>query len=189
MIVERFPVAAVPNFRAQRTDLIVTALSRRSTRGILICGALRFHCALGRGGLQARKREGDGATPMGAWPIRAIRYRADRGLRPRAPLQAEPIRPADGWCDASSDRNYNRAVRHPYPASAESMWRDDALYDIVVVLGYNDLPRQRGLGSAIFMHIARDGLTPTEGCVALRPRDLRLVLRHIGRNSRVQIKR
>ena len=86
------------------------------------------------------------------------------------------IRPRDGWCDAPADRNYNRPVRHPYPASAERLWRADGLYDVVVVLGYNDRPRVRGRGSAIFMHVARPGYAPTEGCIALaRPHLLRVL--------------
>ena len=78
----------------------------------------------------------------------------------------------DGWCDATGDRNYNRPISHPYPASAERMWRQDQLYDIVVVLGYNDRPRVRGRGSALFLHVARPNLAPTEGCIALRRSDL-----------------
>ena len=86
------------------------------------------------------------------------------------------IRPADGWCDASGDRNYNRAVKLPYPASAEQMWREDELYDLVVVLGHNMRPRARGLGSAIFMHVARPDYAPTAGCVALSPPHLARLL-------------
>jgi L,D-peptidoglycan transpeptidase YkuD (ErfK/YbiS/YcfS/YnhG family) len=110
--------------------------------------------------------------------MRGVLYRRDRVRRPRTQLPARAIRPHDGWCDASADRNYNRPVRHPYPTSAERLWRADALYDVVVVLGYNDYPRLRGRGSAIFMHVARPGYAPTEGCVALsRPHLLRLLER------------
>lgn len=91
-------------------------------------------------------------------------------------LPVQPLKPDDGWCDAVADRNYNRKVRHPYPASAEQMWRGDALYDLVVVLDYNERPRVRGKGSAIFMHVARPGFLPTEGCIALRAGDLRKLL-------------
>lgn len=87
------------------------------------------------------------------------------------------IKPADGWCDAVRDRNYNRPVQHPYPASAERLWREDRLYDVVVVLDHNQQPRIRGHGSAIFLHVRRPGSAPTEGCVALEPNDLRRLLR------------
>ncbi len=95
--------------------------------------------------------------------------------------------PSDGWCDAPTDRNYNRPVDHPYPASAERLWRDDGLYDVVVVMGYNDHPRIAGRGSAVFMHVGAPGLTPTEGCIALaRPHLLRL-LRAIAPDTRIEI--
>jgi L,D-peptidoglycan transpeptidase YkuD (ErfK/YbiS/YcfS/YnhG family) len=93
----------------------------------------------------------------------------------------------DGWCDAPGDRNYNRPISHPYPASAERMWRQDQLYDIVVVLGYNDRPRIRGRGSAIFLHVARGNLAPTEGCIALRRSDLEKLLPLIGGRTTLRI--
>jgi L,D-peptidoglycan transpeptidase YkuD (ErfK/YbiS/YcfS/YnhG family) len=99
--------------------------------------------------------------------IQRVLYRADRLLRPRTLLPSVRIRTDAGWCDASSDRNYNRPVHHPYPARAEHLWRQDGLYDVVVVLGYNDRPRVRGLGSAIFLHVAASAGAPTEGCIAV----------------------
>jgi L,D-peptidoglycan transpeptidase YkuD (ErfK/YbiS/YcfS/YnhG family) len=145
----------------------VTVLSPGATRGTLTFAGLRFPCALGRAGCRARKREGDGATPIGQWRLRAVLYRPDRMRRPLTSLPTRAIRRHDGWCDASADRNYNRPVRLPYPASAERLWREDALYDVVVVLDYNECPRVHGRGSAIFMHVARPGYAPTEGCIAL----------------------
>jgi L,D-peptidoglycan transpeptidase YkuD (ErfK/YbiS/YcfS/YnhG family) len=97
------------------------------------------------------------------------------------------IKPDDGWCDAVGDRNYNRRVRHPYPASAERLWRQDALYDVIVVLDHNRQPRVQGAGSAIFMHLARPGYRPTEGCVALARRHLLLVLAAARRDMRIVI--
>ncbi len=122
------------------------------------------------------KREGDGATPVGAWPLREVFYRPDRVARPRTRLPVTPLRRDDGWCDDPADRNYNRRVRLPYPAGHERLWREDHLYDLVVVLGYNDRPRACGKGSAIFMHLATRGFGPTEGCIALRETDLRRLL-------------
>ena len=165
----------------------VSALSAGSRRGFVRFGTVVLPCALGRGGCRSIKREGDGATPIGIWPVRCVFYRADRIGRPRCRAPVQALRPADGWCDAPLDRNYNRRVRHPYPASAERLWRDDHVYDVVVVLGHNDRPRRRGMGSAIFMHLARAGFTPTEGCVAMRERDLRRVLAALGRADCVSI--
>jgi L,D-peptidoglycan transpeptidase YkuD (ErfK/YbiS/YcfS/YnhG family) len=151
-------------------------------RGSLRFAGMQFPCAFGRGGCRARKREGDGATPIGQWRVRRVLYRPDRVGRPRTPLPVRAIRIRDGWCDAPSDRNYNRPVRLPYPASAERLWREDELYDVVVVLGHNDCPRTKGRGSAIFMHVAKPGYAPTEGCIALAlPHLLRLLERLDGR--------
>ena len=135
-------------------------------------------CALGRGGVVAAdgKREGDGATPLGAWPLRRVLWRADRLARPATALPAAPLAPDDGWSDDPADPAYNRPVTHPHPHSAERLWREDGLYDVLVVLGHNDDPPVAGLGSAIFLHCAGPGSPPTEGCVALLREDLLAVL-------------
>ena len=136
-------------------------------------------CALGKAGVigAADKREGDNKSPLGVWPMREVWYRPD--VYPDGPATALPVRataPDDGWCDAPDDPAYNRPVKLPYPASAERMWRDDAVYDLVVILGHNDDPPIPGLGSAIFMHLAREGYPGTEGCVALGRPDIEAVL-------------
>lgn len=132
----------------------------------------RFRCALGRAGVRPEKREGDGATPAGVFPLRRVLYRADRLDAPRSGLPVAAIGEADGWCDDPADPAYNRPVTLPYGGRHERLWRDDGVYDLVVVVGHNDAPPVPGLGSAIFIHVARPGWTPTEGCVALARDDL-----------------
>jgi L,D-peptidoglycan transpeptidase YkuD (ErfK/YbiS/YcfS/YnhG family) len=132
--------------------------------------------ALGRGGVRSDKREGDGATPEAALPIRRVLYRADRLPRPACAMAAEPLAPDEGWCDDPLHADYNRMVRLPHPARHEALWRDDGLYDVIGVLGWNDAPVARGRGSAIFLHVARHDYAPTEGCVALSLSDLRALL-------------
>lgn len=150
--------------------MIFTAFSD----GRLALGDREVRCALGPAGVVAAadKREGDGASPEGVWPMRRVLYRPDRLGPPRTGLPTQPIAVNDGWCDAPGDPAYNRPVTLPYPASAERMWRDDGVYDIVVILGHNDDPPVPGRGSAIFLHIARADYRPTEGCVALAREDL-----------------
>ena len=162
-------------------------MSPQSRRGWLTCGNIVVPCALGRGGILALKREGDGATPRGRFRLESVRFRTDRLRRPRTVLPTTATRANDGWCDAASDRNYNRAVTHPYPASAEHLWRQDGLYDVFVILDYNRRPRRRGAGSAIFLHVAGEGLAPTEGCVALARRDLLKLLPLINRKTRLVV--
>ncbi len=182
MIVKRHP-------RRQPPDLVVRTLSQAARQGVLQVGGRVVRCAVGRRGLAAIKREGDGKTPMGRWSIDGVLYRGDRALPPATRLPVRRIGPNDGWCDAVEDRNYNRPVTHPYPLSAEHLWRADALYDIVVVLGYNIRPRVKCRGSAIFMHLARPDWTPTAGCIALRRRDLVDILQRVGRGSRIIVAR
>ena len=145
--------------------------------GRFVLGERVTRCALGRGGvIEAQtKCEGDGMSPLGAWPIRRLLYRPGKGP-PATSLPATVIDPLDGWCDDAGDVAYNRPVTLPYPASAEHLWREDGVYDLIVVLGHNDDPVVNGAGSAIFLHLARDGYAPTEGCVALSRPDLEALL-------------
>ena len=136
----------------------------------------RWRCAVGRGGIRADKSEGDGATPRALLPLRRVLYRADRLPPPRCAVPVEPLAPSDGWCDDPADAAYNRPVTLPHPARHEEMWRDDHVYDIVGVLGWNDAPVARGRGSAIFLHLARPDYPPTEGCIALSLPYLRAAL-------------
>jgi L,D-peptidoglycan transpeptidase YkuD (ErfK/YbiS/YcfS/YnhG family) len=136
----------------------------------------RVRTALGRGGLSHAKREGDGATPIGVFPLRNLLYRADRLARPQTGLAVSVIEPGSGWSDDPADPLYNRPVTLPHPYSHERLWRDDGLYDLIVPLGYNDDPPVPELGSAIFLHCARPDYGPTEGCVAIAVSDLLTLL-------------
>ncbi len=146
--------------------------------GWLDIGGRRVRCALGPAGVvpAAAKREGDGASPAGVWPIREVWCRPDRGPPPATEIRVRCMKPEDGWCDDPQDPAYNRHVTLPYPASHERLWRDDGVYDIVVVLGHNDDPPVPGMGSAIFLHIAAPGYAPTHGCVAVERKDLEALL-------------
>ena len=144
--------------------------------GVLHHGGQRFRAALGAGGVSARKQEGDGATPAGLLPLRRVLFRADRLPRPRAAVPVSLLAPQDGWCDDPAAPEYNKPVRLPFSARHEALWRDDGVYDVIGVLGWNDAPVERGRGSAIFLHLARPDHAPTEGCVALARADLLAVL-------------
>ena len=148
-------------------------------------GASRFRCAIGRGGMRRGKHEGDGATPIGAWPLREVFYRADRMARPVTKLPIRALAANDGWCDAPSDPQYNKNVKLPYGASAEELWRRDHVYDLIVVAGYNDAPVVPGAGSAIFLHIARSTYAPTAGCVAFSRANLIAILSMVDERSRL----
>jgi L,D-peptidoglycan transpeptidase YkuD (ErfK/YbiS/YcfS/YnhG family) len=156
--------------------------------GYLDFAGRTFRCALGRAGIAARKSEGDGACPQGRFALRRVLYRADRMAGPPATaLPVSPIARDMGWCDDPEDPLYNRPITLPYAARHEVLWRDDGLYDLVAVLGYNDAPVVPGRGSAIFLHIARPAYEPTEGCVALARDDLLAVLAACRADTHIRI--
>jgi L,D-peptidoglycan transpeptidase YkuD (ErfK/YbiS/YcfS/YnhG family) len=161
-----------------------------ASAGLLHADDRGIACSIGRSGTiaAADKKEGDGATPIGTWPLRAILLRPDRVMAPAAlALPWRWIRPDDGWSDDSADPAYNRPVRHPHPHSAEHLWREDGLYDIIVILGHNDAPAVPGAGSAIFLHCWRDGAT-TEGCVAVAKDDLLALLPQLAAGDALTIR-
>lgn len=169
--------------------LIVRPRPGKPAEGLLCLGNLVFPCALGRGGIKAIKREGDGATPLGRMRLLYGWYRTGR-IGPRhSGLRLKRITMRDGWCDAPDDRNYNRPVPLPYPASCETMLRADRLYDCCIVMDYNISQRRRGRGSAIFFHIARPGFLPTEGCVAVTPQVMARLLPHLSDKTVLIVRR
>jgi L,D-peptidoglycan transpeptidase YkuD (ErfK/YbiS/YcfS/YnhG family) len=167
-------------------DLIVTA-KIGETRGLARLGDRTFDCALGRSGLVADKREGDGGTPIGRFPFRRLLYRADRVAHIETRLPARHIERDDGWCDDPASPDYNQPVRLPHPARHEQLWLESPLYDLVVVIGHNDDPIVPGAGSAVFLHVARDDWSPTAGCVAFRREDLLTILAHVTTRDSVHV--
>jgi L,D-peptidoglycan transpeptidase YkuD (ErfK/YbiS/YcfS/YnhG family) len=157
----------------------ITTRPGRRSRGWLIAGALIAPVALGRSGIRADKREGDGATPAGVFhPVR-VWWRADRMWRPQTRLPVRRIGPHDAWCEDPSDRRYNRPFRRSASEPGDRLCRDDGLYDLIVEIDHNTRPRSAGRGSAVFIHIARPGLAPTAGCIALRRNDLLALVRRL----------
>ncbi|MEM1040768.1 MAG: L,D-transpeptidase family protein [Pseudomonadota bacterium] len=156
-------------------------------KGLLSVDGRVYPCALGRSGVVTIKREGDGGTPRGSFRLLWGYVRKDRVSRPVSGLSLYGTSPYDGWCDAVGDRNYNRPVKVPYRASHETLMRDDGLYDVVIVMDHNVSRRLKRGGSAIFFHIARPDFEPTEGCVAVAPHVMRLLLPKLSRNTRLTV--
>ena len=154
---------------------------------VLECAGRRYRCAIGRGGISVAKREGDGVTPAGAWQLRRLLYRPDRLAAPEGALAAQALRPDDGWCDDPREDSYNRLISLPFSGSHETLWRQDHVYDVIVELGYNDDPVRSGLGSAIFLHVAKPDYGPTEGCVALGLEDLLALLEPCDETARLTV--
>lgn len=169
------------------TYIHVRAINQAARQARLSLGTLTFPCWLGRAGLTFRKREGDGMTPVGLWALKPGFFRAGRLRRfGSGPLLA-PLSPAMGWCEAPSSGQYNRMVRLPFRDVSEGMWRSDNAYDIVIPTSHNERPRVKGLGSAIFFHLLREGAGSTAGCVAVTGPVMRKILTRCGRNAALVI--
>ncbi len=157
------------------------------SRGLLLAGGLAIPVALGRTGIRANKREGDGATPRGHFRLTRLWWRADRRPRPPTRLPARRIGADDAWCEDPASRHYNRPIRLAPGTPGDRLRRSDGLYDFVIEIDHNTRPRVAGRGSAVFVHVARVGLRPTAGCVALPAERLRLLLARLSRRTRIVI--
>ena len=166
-------------------NLIVTS------NGVMQAGGSTYTCAIGRSGFLRDKREGDGSTPVGTFYLKKVYYRPDRLPNnlsaPETNLPVQALTSLDGWCDDPADTAYNQMVTLPFTASHEKMWRDDGLYDVVVEISHNDDPPIPGAGSAVFIHVAKPGYAPTEGCVALAKPDLLEILKSASKDSQIVI--
>jgi L,D-peptidoglycan transpeptidase YkuD (ErfK/YbiS/YcfS/YnhG family) len=158
-----------------------------ASRGVLLAGARAIPVVLGRSGIAANKREGDGATPRGRFGLIRLWWRADRLPRPRTRLPARRIDRALAWCENPADRRYNRPFRRSANEPGDRLWREDRLYDLVIEISHNACPRVAGRGSAVFLHVARPDRSGTAGCVALDGKDLQRLLRRLGPRTRIII--
>jgi len=152
-----------------------------------MAGMLALPVALGRGGIKANKREGDGGTPRGSFRLKRLWWRADKHPRPVTSLPIQRITPMDGWCEDPTDRHYNRPIKIPANASSDRLARKDNLYDFIIEIDHNARPRIAGRGSAVFIHAARQGFAPTAGCIALEPKTLRRMLSRLGPRTRIVV--
>jgi L,D-peptidoglycan transpeptidase YkuD (ErfK/YbiS/YcfS/YnhG family) len=157
------------------------------SRGWLLAGPLAIPVAIGRSGIKANKREGDGGSPRGLFRLVRLWWRADRHPHPRTFLPTRRIRLGDGWCEDPRDRHYNQPIHVPQKSEGDRLARADHLYDYIIELDHNTRPRIAGRGSAVFVHLARDNFGPTAGCVALRPDKLRGLLSRLGPRTRIGI--
>ena len=173
--------------KASLSRLRVRRRPGQPAKGWLTAGGMALPVALGRAGIKANKREGDGSTPRGVFRLKRLWWRADRHARPPTLLPARRIKPDDGWCEDPRDRRYNRPVKLAPSSRADRLKRADALYDFIVEIDHNTRPRVAGRGSAVFIHAARAGFAPTAGCVALELGALRRLLARLGPRTLIMV--
>jgi L,D-peptidoglycan transpeptidase YkuD (ErfK/YbiS/YcfS/YnhG family) len=168
-------------------EIRIRAAAGDPRRGWLTAGGRTAPVALGRGGVRANKREGDGGTPKGSFRPRRLWWRADRHPRPLTFLPVRPIRPEDAWCEDPASRHYNRPMRLERGHSGDRLRRDDHLYDFIVEIDHNSSPRIAGRGSAVFLHLARENFAPTAGCVSMTKATMLRLLARLGPRTRIVI--
>jgi L,D-peptidoglycan transpeptidase YkuD (ErfK/YbiS/YcfS/YnhG family) len=156
-------------------------------RGWLTAGPVTIPVALGRGGILANKREGDGGTPRGSFRPRQLWWRGDRHNRPQTFLPARIIGGEDAWCEDPKDRHYNQPVRLGRKQGGDRLKRADHLYDFIIEIDHNTRPRISGRGSAVFLHLARDNFGPTAGCVSMTKPAMLQLLRRLGPRTKIII--
>ncbi len=179
-------------YRALRGNRPLAAIRIRAAagnprRGWLTAGGRAIPVALGRAGIKANKREGDGGTPKGTFRPRQLWWRADRHPRPRTGLPVRAIGPEDAWCEDPASRHYNRPIRLDRAASGDRLRRDDHLYDFIVEIDHNSSPRIAGRGSAVFLHLARDNFGPTAGCISMTKSTMLRLLARLGPATKIVI--
>jgi L,D-peptidoglycan transpeptidase YkuD (ErfK/YbiS/YcfS/YnhG family) len=165
----------------------IRAAASDPRRGWLTVDGRTIPVALGRGGIRANKREGDGGTPKGTFRPRQLWWRADRYARPRTFLAVRTIGPEDAWCEDPESRHYNQPVRLDRSGGGDRLMRDDALYDFIVEIDHNASPRIKGRGSAVFLHLARENFAPTAGCVSMTRSEMLRLLQRLGPDTRIVI--
>lgn len=158
------------------------------SQGWLCADTMCLPVALGRSGIKANKREGDGGTPRGTFRLKRLWWRKDRLSRPSTRLPVRPIGHQDAWSEDPADRRYNRPVRRGAGEPGDRLWREDHLYDLIVEIDHNDRPRISGRGSAVFIHLARPGFSSTAGCVGLQKNRLLQLLTRLGPTTRIDIR-
>ena len=148
---------------------------------------LKFRCALGKEGVKKKTMEGDNITPKGIFKIIKIYYRPDKIKKIKTLIKKIKIKKNMGWCDDPSSRFYNKLINLPTKYTHEKLYRNDSLYDLIVVLSYNTNPIIKNKGSAIFIHIAKNSYKKTKGCIALKKKHLIEIISKIKKNTKIKI--
>jgi L,D-peptidoglycan transpeptidase YkuD (ErfK/YbiS/YcfS/YnhG family) len=155
--------------------------------GFLRYKNLKFRCALGKAGIKRKVKEGDNITPKGIFKITKIYYRPDKIKDIVTPIKKIKIKKSIGWCDDPNSIHYNKQIKLPSKFSHEKLYRNDNLYDLILVLNYNTNPIVKNKGSAIFLHITNDSYKKTKGCIALKKDDLIQLIYKISVNTKIKI--
>ena len=148
---------------------------------------VKFRCALGKGGIKKKKEEGDNITPKGTFKLTKIYYRHDKIKNITTSIKKIKIKKDMGWCDDPESKFYNKQIRLPNKFGHEKLYRNDNLYDLILVLNYNTNPIIKNKGSAIFIHVAKNSYKKTKGCIALKREDLIKLVSQVRKDTKIKI--
>jgi len=155
--------------------------------GFLTLNKNKYKCSFGKNGFSKNKREGDLKTPVGNFRVLECFYRPEKIFKPKTNLNCKKIKKNMAWCNDPKSKKYNELISLPFRDKYEKLYRQDRCYDILITINYNIDPVTKNLGSAIFIHIAKKGYKSTEGCIALKKKDIVTLLKHINKNTRIKI--
>ena len=147
----------------------------------------KLRCSIGKRGISINKKEGDKKTPKGKFKLKYILYRKDRMPNLKTKLKKIEIKKNMGWCDDPGSKHYNKIINYPFKYSAEKLWRKDNIYDVIIIIDYNLNPIIKNKGSAIFLHIAKQRYKPTNGCIAVSKKNIKLISLEINKKTKLQI--
>ena len=153
----------------------------------LSLGDYKVKCAIGKRGISNKKKEGDLTTPKGVYRIKGIFYRKDKVKKLKSIIKKKVIKKNMGWCDDPKSKDYNKLIKYPFKYNSEKLFRSDNIYDIILVLNFNMNPIKRNKGSAIFIHVAKKNLRPTKGCVAIKKKELKKIVRLMSKKVKIII--
>ena len=147
----------------------------------------KVKCAIGKRGINIKRKEGDLITPKGSFKVKRVFYRKDRIKKLFIKIKKTVIKKNMGWCDDPRSRNYNQLIRYPFSFKSEKLFRSDNIYDIILVLNFNMNPIKKNKGSAIFIHVAKKKYLSTKGCVAISKIELKKLIKLLSYNSKIII--
>ena len=147
----------------------------------------KLRCSIGKRGISINKKEGDKKTPKGKFKLKYILYRKDRMPNLKTKLKKIEIKKNMGWCDDPGSKHYNKIINYPFKYSAEKLWRKDNIYDVIIIIDYNLNPIIKNKGSAIFLHIAKQIYKPTNGCIAVSKKNIKLISLKINKKTKLKI--
>tara|TARA_Y100001958_G_C20882820_1_gene312311 strand:+ start:21 stop:512 length:492 start_codon:yes stop_codon:yes gene_type:complete len=153
----------------------------------LVLKDYKIKCAVGKRGIGKKKREGDLITPKGIFKIKKVYYRKDRVKNLITKIKKVAIKKDMGWCDDPKSLKYNKSVKFPFKYKSEKLFRTDNIYDIIIVLNFNMNPTIKNKGSAIFIHVAKNNLSPTKGCIAIKKKELKKILKFLTTRTKIEI--